>query len=101
MKGNNFVIEMQLKPVPPEVYQELGKAEVEYTEQQMSAGKLTQLLVTHNHKRYWMAWSCEDEAELLRLLQGFPLYAYFDHTVHAVIDMVEASKAGMTDPALG
>jgi len=100
MKGNNFVIEMGLKPVPPEVYQELGKAEVDYTQLQMSAGKLTQLLVTPDHKRYWMAWEVADEAELRERLEGFPLHAYFDYTVHSVIDMVEASRAGMTDPAL-
>jgi|GEM_PF-2211216 len=100
LKGSNFVIEMQLKPLPPQVYQELGKAEVEYTEQQMNASKLTQLLVTHKHKRCWMASNCKDAEELHPLMQGFPLHAYFDYTVHPVIDMVEASKAGMTEPAL-
>ena len=77
-KGNNFVVEMSLKPVQPEVYQELGKAEVDYTELQMNSNKLTQLLVTRDHKRYWMAWEVADEAGLRERLEGFPLRAYFD-----------------------
>ncbi len=100
LNGNNFVIEMGLKPVPSEVYQELGQAEVDYTQLQMNSGKLTQLLVTPDHKKYWMVWECVSQEELLSLLQGFPLHDYFDYTVHAVMDMVVASKAGMTDPAL-
>jgi len=100
VEGNNFVIEMSLKPVPPEVYQELGKAEVDYTQLQMANGKLTQLLVTNDHKRYWMVWDVEDELELNTLLQGFPLHDYFDYTINPVMDMVVASTAGMTDPAL-
>jgi len=100
MSDKNFVIEMQLKPVPPEVYQELGKAEVDYTQLQMNEGKLADLLVTPDHKRYWMVWSVADEAELMDCLQGFPLHDYFDYQVSAVLDMVAASKAGVTDPAL-
>jgi len=100
VKGNNFVIEMSLKSVPPEVYQELGKAEVDYTQVQMNEGKLTELLVTPDHRRYWMVWDVADSGELDTRLRGFPLYDYFDYTVHEVMDMVEASKVGMTDPAL-
>jgi muconolactone delta-isomerase len=100
MSEQNFVIEMALSPVSPDAYQELGRAEMEYTQEQMGAGKLTQLLVTRDHRRYWMVWAVEDEAELRALLEGFPLHAYFDYTIHPVADMVAASAAGVTDPNL-
>lgn len=96
----NFVVEMTLKAVPPETYQLLGRAEVEYTQQQMASGKLTQLLVTEDHRRYWMLFSVSTEQELKSVLQGFPLYQFFDYSYHQVMDMVAASKAGLTDPNL-
>jgi muconolactone delta-isomerase len=98
--SQNFVVEMQLKPIPPDAYQELGHAEIEYTKEQIAAGRLTQLLVTNDHKRYWMVYAVGDEAELLAVLQGFPFHSYFDYSYYSVMDMVEASKAGMTDPNL-
>jgi muconolactone delta-isomerase len=98
--AQNFVVEMQLKPVPPDAYQELGRAEMLYTQVQMEQGKLAQLLVTKDHRRYWMVWAVEGENELKSLLEGFPLHAYFDYSYHEVTDMVAASKAGLTDPNL-
>jgi len=96
----NFVVEMQLQPVPPDAYQELGRAEMLYTQAQMEAGKLTQLLVTGDHRRYWMAFAVADEAELKAILEGFPLHAFFKYSYYSVVDMVAASKAGLTDPNL-
>ena len=100
MPEQNFVIEMRLAPVPADVYQESGRAEMEYTQAQMAAGKLTQLLVTEDHKKYWMVLAVSDEQELRSVLEGFPLYRFFDFTVHSVADMVAASAAGVTDPNL-
>jgi muconolactone delta-isomerase len=100
MQVQNFVIEMSLTPVPADVYQESGRAEMEYTQEQMAAGNLTQLLVTEDHRKYWMVFSVSDETELRSVLEGFPLYRFFDYTVHAVVDMVAASAAGLTDPNL-
>ena len=96
----NFVVEMTLKAVPPETYQLLGRAEVEYTQQQVACGKLTQLLVTEDHRRYWMVFSVSTEQELSSVLEGFPLYQFFDYKYHQVMDMVAASAAGLTDPNL-
>jgi muconolactone delta-isomerase len=96
----NFVVEMTLKAVPPETYQKLGRAEVEYTQQQMASGKLTQLLVTEDHRRYWMVFSLSCEQELHSVLQGFPLYHFFEYNYYQVMDMVAASEAGLTDPNL-
>ena len=96
----NYVVEMTLRDIPPDVYQERGRAEMEYTQEQMAAGKLTQLLVTENHKRYWMIFAVDDAQELQTVLQGFPLHDYFDYKCHAVLDVVHASKAGVTDPNL-
>ena len=96
----NFVVEMQLQPVPPDAYQELGRAEMLYTQAQMEAGKLTQLLVTNDHRRYWLVFAVADETELKSILEGFPLHAFFEYSYHAVADMVAASKAGLTDPNL-
>ena len=31
----NYVVEMRLNPVPPDAYQELGRAEMEYTQEQI------------------------------------------------------------------
>jgi muconolactone delta-isomerase len=100
MSEQNFVVEMSLAKVPGDKYQELGRAEMEYTQQQMEAGKLTQLLVTTDHKRYWLVFAVSDEEELRSVLEGFPLHRYFDYTVHSVLDMVAASAAGVTDPNL-
>ena len=96
----HFVVEMKLLAVPPETYQQLGRAEVEYTQQQMACGKLTQLLVTQDHRRYWMVFTLSCEQELNSVLQGFPLYQFFDYSYHQVMDMVAASEAGLTDPNL-
>ena len=96
----NFVVEMTLQAVPSETYQLLGRAEVEYTQQQMACGKLTQLLVTEDHKRYWMVLCVSGEQELNSVLQGFPLYQFFDYSHHEVMDMVAASEAGLVDPNL-
>ncbi|MGI9308452.1 MAG: muconolactone Delta-isomerase family protein [Gammaproteobacteria bacterium] len=96
----NFVVEMSLGTVPPDAYQELGHAEMEYTQEQMAAGKLTQLLVTKDHKRYWMVFAVRDEGELRAVLEGFPLHRFFDYSIHPVVDMVAASAAGVTDPNL-
>ena len=100
MQDQNFVVEMTLGKIPPEVYQKLGKAETEYTQAQMAAGKLTQLLVTGDHKRYWLIFDVADKDELLDVLQGFPLHDYFDYTIHPCLDMVAASARGVTDPNL-
>jgi muconolactone delta-isomerase len=96
----NFVVEMSLGNIPSDVYQELGRAEMEYTQDQMAAGKLTQLLVTTDHKRYWMIFAVNDEEELRSILEGFPLHRFFDYSIHSVADMVAASAAGVTDPNL-
>jgi muconolactone delta-isomerase len=96
----HFVVEMKLQAIPPETYQQLGRAEVEYTQQQMASGKLTQLLVTEDHCRYWMVLSVSCEQELNSVLLGFPLYQFFDYSYHQVMDMVAASEAGLTDPNL-
>jgi muconolactone delta-isomerase len=100
MDKKNFVVEMTLQAVPPETYQKLGRAEVEYTQQQMASGNLTQLWVTEDHRRYWMVLSVSCEQELNSVLQGFPLYQFFDYSYHQVIDMVAASAAGLMDPNL-
>ena len=100
MPAQNFVVEMQLHPVPSEAYKEHGRAEMEYTQEQMANGKLAQLLVTKNHRKYWLVFAVADDAELKQVLEGFPLHAYFEYTVHPVIDMVAASAAGVTDPNL-
>lgn len=99
-KKKHFVVEMTLQAIPPETYQQLGHAEVKYTQQQMANGKLTQLLVTQDHRRYWMVFSVSGEQELTSVLQGFPLYQFFDYNYHQVMDMVAASAAGLTDPNL-
>ena len=91
---------MTLQAIPPEIYQQLGRAEVEYTQQQMASGRLTQLLVTEDHHRYWMVFSVSGEQELNSVLQGFPLYQFFDFSYSQVMDMVAASEAGLTDPNL-
>ena len=96
----NFVVEMQLLPVPPDAYQELGHAEIEYTKDQIESGALTQLLVTDDHRKYWMIFVVSGEDELLRVLEGFPLHPFFDYTYFPVMDMVAAAKSGMTDPNL-
>jgi len=100
MSEQNFVIEMSLRDIPADVYQELGRAEMEYTQQQMAAGKLTQLLVTSDHKRYWLVFAVSDEQELKTVLEGFPLYRFFDYKINSVLDMVAATAAGVTDPNL-
>jgi len=100
MTEQNFVVEMSLGKIPSDVYQELGRAEMEYTQDQMAAGKLTQLLVTTDHKRYWMVFAVTDEDELRSILKGFPLHSYFEAAIHPVADMVAASASGNTDPNL-
>jgi muconolactone delta-isomerase len=100
MGEQNFVVEMSLAPVPEDAYQKLGKAETEYTQEQMAAGKLAQLLVTKDHRKYWMVFAVDGEQELRSVLEGFPLHQFFDYTIHPVTDMVAASAAGMTDPNL-
>jgi muconolactone delta-isomerase len=100
MSEQNFVVEMSLGEVPPDAYQELGRAEMEYTQAQMEAGKLTQLLVTNDHKKYWLVFAVKDEHELKSVLEGFPLHKYFDYSINPVLDMVAASAAGVTDPNL-
>jgi len=100
MSEQNFVVEMSLGPIPPDVYQERGRAEMEYTQDQMAAGKLTQLLVTTDHKRYWMVFAVKDEKELRSVLEGFPLHDFFDYKINPVADMVAASAAGVKDPNL-
>ena len=96
----NFVVEMTLQPVPEDAYQKLGRAEMEYTQVQMEAGKLAQLLVTTDHRRYWMVFAVADEAELRAVLEGFPLHAFFNYQINPVIDMVAATADGLTDPNL-
>lgn len=96
----NFVVEMTLKAVPPATYQRLGRAEVAYTQQQIANGKLRQLLVTPDHQRYWMVFAVSGEDQLKSILEGFPLYSFFDLSYTPVMDMVAASKAGLTDPNL-
>jgi len=100
MTEQNFVVEMSLGTIPSDVYQEHGRAEMEYTQDQMAAGKLTQLLVTKDHKRYWMVFAVTDENELLSILEGFPLHSYFESDIHPVADMVAASASGVTDSNL-
>jgi muconolactone delta-isomerase len=68
---------MTLDKVPPDAYQQLGRAEMEYTQDQMAAGRLTQLLVTNDHRRYCMVFAVTDEKELRFVLEGFPLHKYF------------------------
>jgi muconolactone delta-isomerase len=82
MSEQNFVVEMSLGKIPSDVYQERGRAEMEYTQDQMAAGKLTQLLVTKDHKQYWMVFAVSDEAELHSILEGFPLHSFFDCSIH-------------------
>lgn len=100
LKAKHFVVEMELQAIPPDTYQRLGQAEIDYTRQQIETGKLCQLLVTEDHRRYWMVFAVETEEELLSILRGFPLYPFFDCRHHPVLDMVAASKAGFTDPNL-
>jgi len=100
MPEQNFVVEMRLASIPEDAYQSLGRAEIEYTQEQMAAGKLAQLLVTKNHRQYWMVFAVDGEEELRSVLEGFPLHQFFDYTVHPVTDMVAASAAGLTDPNL-
>ncbi len=100
MSEQNFVVEMTLQPVTPEAYKEKGRAEMEYTQDQMAAGKLTQLLVTSDHRRYWVVFAVADEAELCSILEGLPLHAFFDYKINPVIDIVAASVAGVTGPNL-
>ena len=71
MAEQNYVVETTLRPVPPDTYKEKGRAEMEYTQEQMTQGKLTQLLVTENHRNYWMVYAVEDAQELLEILNGF------------------------------
>ncbi len=96
----SFVVDMSLASVPEDAYQNLGKAEIEYTQEQMATGKLTQLLVTKDHRKYWMVFAVDGEHELRSVLEGFPLHPFFDYTIHSVTDMVAASTAGVTDPKL-
>ena len=91
---------MTLGTIPADAYRELGRAEMEYTQAQMQTGKLSQLLVTADHKRYWMVFAVRDERELRAILENFPLHRFFDYTVHPVQDMVAASAAGLVDPNL-
>lgn len=100
MTEQNFVVEMSLGEIPRDVYQERGRPEMEYTQDLMAAGKLTQLLVTADHKRYWMVFAVTDQDELQSILEGFPLHDFFDCSIHPVTDMVAASAAGVTDPNL-
>jgi muconolactone delta-isomerase len=100
MANQNFVVEMHLMPVPADIYQKLGRAEIDYTQEQMAAGKLTQLLVTQDHRKYWMVIAVDGEDELRSIMEGFPLHKFFDYTVNPVTDMVAASAAGLTDPNL-
>ena len=100
MQEQNFVVEMSLGTIPRDVYQKLGRKEMEYTRLQMTAGKLTQLLATDDYKRYWMVFAVADESELRSVLEGFPLHQYFAYAIHPVRDMVAASAAGITDPNL-
>jgi muconolactone delta-isomerase len=100
MSEQNFVVEMNLQPVPEDAYKQLGRAETEYTQEQMAAGKLTQLLVTNDHRHYWMIFAVDDVAELHTILERFPLHRFFDYVIHPVMDMVAASAAGLTDPNL-
>lgn len=97
MAEQNFVVEMQLDDIPDDAYRELGQAEIDYTQAQMANGKLTQLLVSTDHKQYWMVFAVRDEDELLEVLEGFPLHDYFEYTVHEVMDMVAATEAGLTE----
>jgi muconolactone delta-isomerase len=100
MAEKNFVVVMNLQAIPEDAYKELGRAETEYTQEQMAAGKLTQLLVTNDHRHYWMVFAVADAAELSSVLEGFPLHRFFDYVIHPVMDMVAASAAGLTDPNL-
>ena len=100
MSEQNCVVEKTLQPVTPEAYKEKGRAEMEYTQKQMAAGKLTQLLVTSDHRRYWMVFAVADEAELCSIPEGFPLHVFFDYKINPVVDIVAASAAGVTDPNL-
>ena len=100
MKPSHYVVEMRLQPISPEDYQALGQAEIDYTKEQIDAGILQQLLVTEDHKQYWMIMAVDNEADLLSVLTGFPLHAYFDYRYYPVLDMVAAARAGVTDPNL-
>ena len=100
MAEQNFVVEMTLRPVPPEAYKEKGRAEMEYTQEQMVRGKLTQLLTTNDHRRYWMVYAVDSQDELQDILNGFPLHDFFEYTIHPVTDIVAAAERGVTDPNL-
>jgi len=76
----------------------LGKAEDEYTQLQMQRGKLTQLLVTEDHKRYWMVFAVADETELRNILENFPMHKYFNYKVNSVVDIVAMVAAGIKGP---
>ena len=47
-----------------------------------------------------MVFSVSGEKELKSILEGFPLHRYFDYSYHKVLDMVAASKMGLSDPNL-
>jgi muconolactone delta-isomerase len=96
--AQHFIVEMTLKPVPADIYQQLGHAEIAYTKEQIDAGKLTQLLVTADHQRYWMLFAVTCEQQLKSILEGFPLYTFFDYSCTPVMDMVAAARAGLGDP---
>jgi len=97
---DNYIVEMTLKPIPPDVYQNKGHAEIQYTQEQMEAGILKDLMVTEDHKRYWLSFAVDSEQEFLDTLRGFPLYDYFDYSYHKVLDMKVQAAAGLTDPNL-
>ncbi len=100
MAQQKFLVEMSLDSIPGDIYQELGRAEMTYTQAQIQAGKLSQLLVTADHRRYWMVFTVRDEHELRSILENFPLHRFFDYSIHPVQDMVAASAAGLVDPNL-
>lgn len=96
----NYMVEMTLKPIPEDVYQARGQAEMDYTKEQMDKGILKDLMVTENHKQYWLSFCVDSEQDFLDCLKGFPLYDYFDYRYHKVLDMKVQSAAGLTDPNL-
>jgi muconolactone delta-isomerase len=88
-----FFVDLHVGDVPKAFYQENGQKEIDYTRSLITNGKIKYLLVSKNRRNSMITFCVDDEHELNKLLEGFPLRAFFTINHKEVIDLAETVRA--------
>ncbi len=88
-----YFVDLEVGEVPKEFYQENGQKEIDYTRELIHSGKIKHLLVSKNRRHSMITFAVDNEEELNKLINGFPLKPYFTINTREVMDLAELVRS--------